>query len=120
MVGRPVNLVQVPDGFPKISSGVMLPDGRTLITGHTNGYVARWAVGSSKPMIILRASSQVHAVFLSRSGEIFVGCHAGDLYSLAGPNLDRAQQILPPTNTKYTRVFRIADPLPSTILVTST
>jgi hypothetical protein len=120
MSNRSTTLIKVPDGFPKISAGVMLPGGRTLVTGHTNGYVALWTFGSSKPTIILRTSSEVHAVVRSRSGEILVGCDAGDLYCLTGPNLDRAEQILPPTNTKYNRVFRIADPLPSTILVTST
>ncbi len=37
-----------------------------------------------------------------------------------GPNLGNNERILPPTNTKYTRVFRIAQPLPSTLLYTST
>jgi WD40 repeat protein len=120
MPNRPTPLVQVPDGFPKITTGTMLAGGRTLVTGHKNGYVARWTVGSSKPTILLRASSEVYAVVQSRNGEVLVGCKAGDLFSLTGPNLDRAEQILPPTNTKYNRVFRIAYPLPSTLLFTST
>ncbi len=120
MASRSSHLFQVPAGFSKISAGTMLAGGQTLVTGHKNGYVARWTLGSPEPTILLRASSEVHAVVQSRSGEVFVGCDAGDLYSLTSSNLDRAERILPPTNTKYTRVFRIAQPLPSTLLFTST
>jgi GTPase SAR1 family protein len=113
-------LVQIPEKFPKITAGTVLQDGKTLITGHSNGYIARWGFGKPKPDILLRTSSEVNAVVQSRAGGFFVGCNAGDLYYWPSPETERPNQLRPPTNTKYTRVFRIAQPLASTSLITST
>ena len=120
MRGRAERLLELPKGFSKISSGLILPDNDTVITGHQNGYVCRWKLGSNKPDILLRATSEIHALTLSSSGGLFIGCNAGDLYLLSRLASGGAEQILPPTGSKYDRVFRIADLGSSKILITST
>src|SRR6266568_2555929 len=72
-----------PQGLTPATSGVLVEEGKILITGHANGYVARWSFGStSQPVIILRAASTVYALAPSPDGGLFVGSQAGDLHLL--------------------------------------
>src|SRR5207244_1869434 len=74
-------LLEFPDGMSPATSGVVVEDGRTLITGHKNGYVARWSLGFAvPPTVILRAASTVYALAPIRGGGLFVGSQAGDLH----------------------------------------
>jgi hypothetical protein len=120
MGSRIDRLIQLPEKFPKISAGAILPDGRTLVSGHTNGYVVRWTIGEPRPEIILRTSSEVNSIVATKDRGLLVGCNAGDLYFWPDSGLGKVEQLRAPTNTKYTRVFRVSQPLPSTALVSST
>ncbi len=113
-------LMTLPKDFSKITSGVILNDGKELITGHENGYIVYWKIGDPNPRIILRTISTVNSVIRTDNGDVFVGCNAGDLYKISAPLLKDYEIILPPTNSKLTRVFRLYQPLPSVILLTST
>ncbi len=109
---------QIPTGFSDISSGTLLPDGKTLVTGHDNGYVVRWGKGASDPDVLLRSSSRVNAVACSEEGSLFVGSDAGDFYYLKVAEADRAYQIRPPSNSKAARIGRISAIAPNSALVT--
>lgn len=113
-------VLEIPDRFPAISSGILLRDGKTLVTGHINGYVSKWDLTAKTPSIILRASSTVHGMAEAKNGDVFVGCQEGDLYRLYGRDLEQKEALLPPTNVKYARVFRLANPIGSVVLYTST
>jgi len=113
-------ILDFPGGMSPATSGVLVENGRTLITGHANGYVARWSLGSSKePTIILRAASTVYALSLSPDGGLFVGSQAGDLHLLQALDDPEDSQILPATNSKQDRVWRAISPDPYTIIVSS-
>ncbi|MCI4330260.1 MAG: hypothetical protein L3K19_00215 [Thermoplasmata archaeon] len=120
MASQSRRVLKLPDGFPKISSGTLLRDGKTLVTGHKNGYLVSWDLTHSEPRVILRASSEVHCVVASPPNGVFVGCNAGDLYFVANVASGVAERIFPPTDSKYDRVFRIHPIRASRILVSST
>ncbi len=102
------------------TSAALIEEGRTLITGHANGYVARWSLGStSQPTIILRAASTVYALALSPEGGLFVGSQAGDLHLLENLSAPVTSRILPPTNSKQDRVWRVVAPSRNTVVVSS-
>jgi len=89
------------------TSGVVVEDGRTLITGHKNGYVARWSLGFAvPPTVILRAASTVYALAPIRGGGLFVGSQAGDLHLFENFSPNTSLRILPPTDSKFDRVWR--------------
>src|SRR2546425_9073673 len=74
-------VLEFPEGLSPATSGVLVEKGRTLITGHANGHVARWSLGStSQPVIILRAASTVYALATFPGDGLFVGSQAGDLH----------------------------------------
>lgn len=112
--------LQVPDGYSKISTGILTRDGSSVLTGHENGYVTRWALDDPEPQIILRTISPVQSIVEARDGNVWVGCHAGDLYRLAGSDYAKVDRVLPPTNSKYDRIWQMAEPLPGRLLFTST
>lgn len=110
-------LLRLPDGFPTITAGLRLPEG-TLVTGHSNGYVTLWK--GEEPHIILRASSEVHAIHRGPSGDLYVGCNEGDLHRLWGPSFKDSERVLPATSSKHDRVFRLLELKAGRVLFTST
>ena len=113
-------LLILPDKFSKIFTGLFLSDGDEIITGHLNGYVSHWKMGENEPKILLRTNSQVNSIVQSPEGDLFVGCNAGDVYRLYGNKFSLIERILPPTNSRLTRIFRLF-PFPnSSIVYTST
>lgn len=108
--------MKLPTGFPPISAAALLPDG-TIITGHKNGYVARWKQGTSAPEILVRASSEVHSVEAGAE-DVYVGCSGGDLYWVA--KTGAVETVISPTGSKYGRVFRLLELRRGVIAYTST
>jgi GTPase SAR1 family protein len=113
-------ILTLPDKFSKIFTGIFLNDGNEIVTGHLNGYVSYWRTDTNEPDILLRTNSQVNSIVQSPEGDLFVGCNAGDLYRLYGHKFSQVERILPPTNTKFTRIFRLFPFSNSSILYTST
>jgi GTPase SAR1 family protein len=113
-------ILQFPEGLSPATSGVLVEKGRTLITGHSNGYVARWSLGStSQPVIILRAASTVYALASFPEGGLFVGSQAGDLHLVENVAVPIPSRILTPTNSKQDRVWRVAAPSRDAVVVSS-
>lgn len=110
----------LPDKFSKIFTGLFLNDSNEIVTGHLNGYVSHWRKDKSEPEILLRTNSQINTIVQSTEGDLFVGCNAGDLYRLYGHEFSQVECIIPPTNTKFTRIFRLFPFSNSNILYTST
>src|SRR5437867_2800004 len=46
------NLVNFPDNFARVKSGIILPDKRTIVTGHENGLVVQSDLSSGKFSVI--------------------------------------------------------------------
>ena len=113
-------LISIPNNFSKVFTGIFLKGGREIVTGHENGYVALWKVGDEEPKILLRTNSQVNSVVQAPNGDIYAGCNAGDLYRLHGERFTEVERILPATNTKFTRIFRLFPLSSSSIIYTST
>src|SRR2546426_8511198 len=112
-------ILSFPEGMSPATSGVLVDQGKTLITGHLNGTVARWGLGSSStPTTILRAASTVYAFAPSQAG-LFIGSRAGDLHFLENVSSDSPLRIVSPTNTKQDRVWRLTSPDSNRVVVSS-
>jgi hypothetical protein len=100
-------LVAFPDGFPRVKSGVLLPDKKTVITGHEDGLVVQCDISSGKWTILDECHFEITTVTFSPKQEILVGCATGLLYifPLKNPSLKRVIQ--EPGFSKKDRVWRI-------------
>ena len=113
-------LISLPEGFPKVSTGILLDKEKVLVTGHENGYVAVWNFGSNDPKIILRGSSNVNALLKTENDELLVGCYLGDLFRLSIPSFRLIEKIFPATVSKFDRIFRLGQTSNQSVVYTST
>jgi hypothetical protein len=67
MVVRLEKKVSFPTGFPAVTTGILLLEENTLITGHESGFVVRWDIRYSSYRVLFESDSPVRTI--SHSGE---------------------------------------------------
>lgn len=108
-----------PDEFPPITTGLLLDDG-IIITGHYNGFVVKWKIGSTKYDILHDCGDKVETLSKSPTNQILVGCNSGFLFHFDLNNPTDKIIIQKGTNTISSRIWRSVWPTDDTILTTFT
>jgi GTPase SAR1 family protein len=101
-------LVTFPDGFPRVKSGLLLPDMKTVITGHETGLVVQSDISSGRYSVIDDCHFEITTVTCSARQEILVGCTTGLMYIFPLKDPSRKRIIQQPGFGKRDRVWRIA------------
>ncbi|MGP8125140.1 MAG: hypothetical protein ACLQEQ_04625 [Nitrososphaerales archaeon] len=102
-----MSVLKFPVGFPKVSAGIYLPETQVLVTGHTDGRVAKWSPGRAEPEIIHRCDSTVESMALSSSGRLAVGCHSGYLVNLPLEGMGNPEVLQDGSTSVFSRIWRV-------------
>ncbi len=122
-VEHPVKLTTVlrfPTEFPKATTGVFLPEQGLLFSGHENGLVTKWQIGSQNPEILHDCSSRVESMACLSGKKIVVGCHSGLVIVFSTSDPKHKEIVQEAGHNVYSRVWRVGFPAEDTIVTTST
>jgi len=108
-----------PRGFPLATTGVLLEKGKTLITGHDNGFVVNWNLSDKTHKVLLETGSTVMSIADNGEGQIAVGCFSGGLYIIDLAK-GKTKTLRPPKYSKNSRVWRTEWVDNKNLLLTST
>jgi len=111
-------VVSFPEGFPAVTTGILLLDEHILITGHANGLVVKWDIIDNKYDLLLESDSPVRTISY-KNGKIAVGYHSGGLYVIDLVN-GKVTTLREPKHDKYSRIWRTLWLNDEELLITST
>jgi len=120
---KPANLTTVvlfPKEFPPVTKGVLLFEDRLLITGHENGFVVQWDLGSDKYIILARYASPIRALSVSGGRNVVVGCLSGLLVAFSLSSPQNVEVISPAANNVYSRIWTVSHVNDTDFVFTST
>ncbi len=95
------------EDFPKARTGFIMPDRRTVITGHDRGLVVVSDIETGKSSILDDCHLDITTLACPPGEEILVGCHDGLIYSFPLRDPTRKRTIQEPGFTKASRVWRL-------------
>lgn len=97
-------LEKFPTGVSLVTTGVLFPVEKILVTGHENGLVVLWDLSSGKYRILYACSSEIRTITCSSKKEILVGSHGGHIVIL---QLDGSFTVVQtPTYSVHSRVWK--------------
>jgi GTPase SAR1 family protein len=105
---QPKNIISPPEHFPEITSGAVLFDDRTLLTGHDNGSIVRWNLDDGSFEILFKGTSPVETLAVSPQNEVAVGYHSGLLFIFPAEEPRKQKVIQDATYSRFSRVWRIS------------
>jgi len=114
------NKIIFPTGFPPVTTGILLLERNTLITGHENGFLVKWDMGDGSHQILFESDSAVTTISYSGSNRIAVGYHSGGLYVIELDDGHHVKTLREPKYSTASRVWRTLWPNNENLLLTST
>jgi len=99
--------MKFPNNYTKVKAGLLLPDKKTVITGHENGLVVESNIFTGKYRILDDCHFEITTVTYSPNQEILVGCHTGLIYIFPLKDPSQKRIIQEPRFSKTSRVWRI-------------
>lgn len=112
--------VSFPKDFPQATTGILLLERNTLITGHENGFLVEWNIIDGSYQILLKSDSPVTTVAYSGSNRIAVGHHSGGLFVLDLNDKTKVETLRIPKYSVNSRIWRTLWPTDQNLLLTST
>lgn len=100
-------LVEFSSEYPLATTGVLLADQQTIITGHQKGLIVKSDLLKGAYEVLDDCHFDITAIALSPRDEVLVGCHSGLLYIFDLEDPTRKQTIQEPGFSKRSRIWRI-------------